>query len=124
MFLQEWLTTRYNIQLSATDVSARTTMKGAAKCDKHCELQNSVNQQELERTLRFRDIPESMPASASNSTTAGGVVHHSVGTSFVRSCAFGRFVPLTHAAQLGLSPHVQLTRRFQRIVVAAWWRGR
>jgi hypothetical protein len=32
------------IQLSATDVSARTTMKGAAKCDKHCELQNSVNQ--------------------------------------------------------------------------------
>ena len=34
-------------QLSATDVSARTTMKGAAKCDKHCELQNSVNQQGL-----------------------------------------------------------------------------
>ena len=32
------------LQLSATDVSARTTMKGAAKCDKHCELQNSVNQ--------------------------------------------------------------------------------
>jgi hypothetical protein len=51
-------------------------MKGAAKCDKHCELQNSVNQQELERTLRFRDIPESMPASASNSTTAGDAVHH------------------------------------------------
>ena len=24
-------------------------MKGAAKCDKHCELQNSVNQQVLER---------------------------------------------------------------------------
>ena len=52
-------------QLSATDVSARTTMKGAAKCDKHCELQNSVNQQVLERILRFRDIPESMPASVS-----------------------------------------------------------
>ena len=32
------------LQLSAMDVSARTTMKGAAKCDKHCELQNSVNQ--------------------------------------------------------------------------------
>ena len=40
-------------------------MKGAAKCDKHCELQNSVNQQVLERILRFRDIPESMPASVS-----------------------------------------------------------
>ena len=33
-----------NLQLSAIDVSARTTMKGAANCDKHCELQNSENQ--------------------------------------------------------------------------------
>ena len=54
-----------NSQLSAMDVSVRTTMKGAAKCDKHCELQNSVNRQELERILCFRDIPESMPASVS-----------------------------------------------------------
>jgi hypothetical protein len=58
----------FRTQLSATDVSARTTMKGAAKCDKHCELQNSVNQQGLERILRFRDIPESMPASVSIQT--------------------------------------------------------
>ena len=50
-------------QLSATDVSVRTTMKGAAKCDKHCELQNSVNQWILERALHSRDIPGSMPAS-------------------------------------------------------------
>ena len=53
------------LQLSAMDVSVRTTMKGAAKCDKHCELQNSVNRQELERILCFWDIPESMPASVS-----------------------------------------------------------
>ena len=59
-------------QLSATDVSVRTTMKGAAKCDKHCELQNSVNQQGFERILRFRDIPESMPASVSTSYHASG----------------------------------------------------
>ena len=52
-----------NLQLSAMDVSVRMTMKGAAKCDKHCELQNSVNRQELERILCFREIPESMPAS-------------------------------------------------------------
>ena len=45
------------------DVSARTTMKGAAKCDKHCELQDSVNQQEVERILLFRVILESMFAS-------------------------------------------------------------
>ena len=40
-------------------------MKGAAKCDKHCELQNSVNRQGLERILCFWDIPKSMPASVS-----------------------------------------------------------
>jgi hypothetical protein len=89
VFLLEWLATLLIIQLSATDVSARTTMKGAAKCDKHCELQNSVNQQELERTLRFRDTPESMPASASNSNTAGDAAR-TRGHVAVCSCAFGR----------------------------------
>ena len=52
-------------QLSAMDVSVRSTMKGAAKCDTHCELQISVNRQGLERILCFWDIPESMPASVS-----------------------------------------------------------
>ena len=52
-------------QLSAMDASARVTMKDAAKCDKHCELQNSVNQQNFERILRLRDIPEGMSASES-----------------------------------------------------------
>ena len=32
------------LHLSAMDVWARTSMKGAAKCDERCELQNSVNQ--------------------------------------------------------------------------------
>ena len=58
--LLEWY---FTSQLSATDASARTTMKGAAKCDKHCKLQNSANQQDFERILRFRDMPESMPGS-------------------------------------------------------------
>ena len=48
---------------SATDVSAQATMKGVAKCDKHFELQSSVSQQKLERTLRSQEIPESTPAS-------------------------------------------------------------
>ena len=52
-------------QLSAMDVSVRATMKGAAKCDKHCELQNSVSRQGLEHILCFWDIPKSMPASVS-----------------------------------------------------------
>ena len=55
----------FSSQLLAMDVSVRTTMKGAAKCDKHCELQISVNRQGLERILCFWDIPESMPASVS-----------------------------------------------------------
>ena len=50
-------------QLSATDISAQAPMKGAAKCDNHCELQNSVNQWIFERALHSRDIPGSMPAS-------------------------------------------------------------
>ena len=42
------------------DVSARTTMKDAAKYDKRCEWQNSANQKKAERILHFRDPPESM----------------------------------------------------------------
>ena len=42
------------------DVSARTTMKDAAKCDKRCEWQNSANQEKAERILRFQVLPESM----------------------------------------------------------------
>ena len=60
-----FIITYFKLQLSARDALARVPMKDAAKCDKHCELQNSVNQQVLERILRFRDIPESMPASVS-----------------------------------------------------------
>ena len=64
-----------SLQLSATDVSAQTTMKGAAKCDKHCDLQNSVNQQELERILCFRDTPESASPSVSISSSPESCVH-------------------------------------------------
>ena len=53
------------LHFSAMDVLAWTTMKGAAKCDEHCELQNSVNQQVFERARRFWDIPGRMPASVS-----------------------------------------------------------
>ena len=75
----------YYLQLSAMDVSARTTMKGAAKCDKHCDLQNSVNQQGFERILRFRDTPESMPASVSTDIHAADAFQVSW---FCRACVF------------------------------------
>ena len=45
------------------DISAQGSMKGAAKCDKHCELQDSVNQQVLERVLRLWSMSTSIPAS-------------------------------------------------------------
>jgi len=38
-------------------------MKNAAKCDKHCELQNSVNQWKFERILYFWVILGSTPTS-------------------------------------------------------------
>ena len=47
-------------KLSATDVLAPITMKNAANCDTSCDLQNPVNHQNFERTLRFRDMPGSM----------------------------------------------------------------
>ena len=90
--------------LSAMDVSARTTMKGAAKCDKHCDLQNSVNQQGFERILRFRDIPESMPASESTlvSCCRRAPQPRAVGlnVSVGRVCAPRCFEPLMHAEHL------------------------
>lgn len=39
------------------DVLARASMKDAAKCDTHCELQISVNHQISERIWRCRDFP-------------------------------------------------------------------
>jgi|NOAtaT_6_FD_contig_123_25806_length_1005_multi_57_in_2_out_0_2 hypothetical protein len=45
------------------DISAQASMKNAAKCDNHCELQNSVNQWTFERILHFWVILGSMPAS-------------------------------------------------------------
>ena len=39
-----WLQDVNTTQPPVMDVSARTTMAGAMKCVKHCELQDSVNQ--------------------------------------------------------------------------------
>ena len=50
------------LQFSATDVSDQTTRRGAANCDKQCDLKYSVVQQAFDRILRFRDIPKRMPA--------------------------------------------------------------
>ena len=41
---RRWLSVVCTTQLPVMAVSARTTMKGAAKCDKHCELQEALNQ--------------------------------------------------------------------------------
>jgi hypothetical protein len=38
------------------DTSAREAMKDAAKCDKHCDLQISANQQISERIMRVRSL--------------------------------------------------------------------
>ena len=72
-------------------------MKGAAKCDKHCELQNSVNQQVLERILRFRDIPESMPASVSTDFHAPDICQVlALGAAMGASLCVKELRPLTH----------------------------
>lgn len=45
------------IKLSAMDVLAHASMKDAAKCDTHCELQILVNHQISERIWRRWDFP-------------------------------------------------------------------
>ena len=52
-------------QLPVMGVSAQTTMNGAAKCDRHCALQDSMRQQKDGRILLFRAIPENVFASVS-----------------------------------------------------------
>ena len=47
------------------DILVLATMKNAAKCDKQCELQNSVNHRNFERNLRSRDTPGSILVSVS-----------------------------------------------------------
>ena len=51
----------FDIRLSAMNVWARASMKGAAKCNMHCELQISANQQNPERALLFRFLSEDCP---------------------------------------------------------------
>src|ERR1700733_11098337 len=47
------LTVQINlIQLLTTDLLALASMKNAAKCEKECELQNSVNHRIFEHTFR------------------------------------------------------------------------
>ena len=52
------------------DLSAQTTMKSAANCDKQCELQIFEKHQNLERALRFRVTLVSNSASVSSHSTA------------------------------------------------------
>ena len=60
----------YLLQLLAMDVSAWISMKDAANCDKRCEWQNSANQKNAERILRFQATPESMSRSGRSHTNA------------------------------------------------------
>ena len=78
------------------DVSVRSTMKGAAKCDKHCELQNSVNRQEPERILCFRDIPDSMPASVCMFFCSSGCCSWGHAAAIACASRFAKFAILKH----------------------------
>ena len=68
------------LQLPAMDLSAQLSMKDAAKCDKRCEWQNSANQENAERKLRYGVIPQSMSVSG-----------HSYCYAFKSSSCFGRW---------------------------------
>ena len=68
------------------NASARLTMKDAANCDKQCELQNSVNHQISERTLRYRVFLIACLVSASSKPIMPSRVQNVLSWS-VRFCA-------------------------------------
>ena len=68
------------------NASARVTMKDAANCDKQCELQNSVNHQISERTLRYRVFLIACLVSASSKPIMPSRVQNVLSWS-VRVCA-------------------------------------
>lgn len=51
----------YRPKVLPGDTSASTTMKNAAKRDIYCELQDSVNHQDFERSMQLWVIPVTMP---------------------------------------------------------------
>ena len=77
-------------QLPVKYVSARTKMKSAAKCDKHCEVQDSVNHKKVECILLFRVLLKSFFASVSFVSLRGRVAQVSRFRVFMFQCSFCR----------------------------------
>ena len=96
-------------------------MKGAAKCDKHCELQDSVNQQGLERTLRFRDIPESMPTSVSISFILATPSALVVVLLLQCACALERHVASDALSAWGFLHGTQLAKHLACNLLLCFW---
>ena len=98
-FLRMILPTLSFLQLLAMDVSARATMKDAAKCDKLCEWQNSANQQNAERILHFQATPESTSGSGRLKFSATSFVCYTNNASALGCVTDGN--PVTHEIYLG-----------------------
>ena len=64
-------------------------MRGAAKCDKPCALQDSENQQKVERILLFQVIPENMFASVRFCLSAERVISVARCGVFIFQCSIG-----------------------------------
>ena len=98
------------------DVSARATMKDAAKCDKLCEWQNSANQQNAERILHFQATPESTSGSGRLQCNAAEFFGYST-SSLAQRCVT-EAAPVTHKIYLGsFQPPMLGNLLFQRWVV-------
>ena len=84
-------------KILAMNASARGTTKDAANCDRQCELQNSVNHQDFERILRFRELLEAClaqrlfrPFCPASPPSAGGLGRYCAPVSLFNA------KPLTH----------------------------
>ena len=77
----------FNISSSDGCLGSNNDEGCAAKCDKHCELQDSVNQQKVERILLLRVVPENMFTSMSFVFSAGRVPQVSRFRVFMFQCS-------------------------------------
>ena len=94
----------FSLQLLAMDVSAQVTMKDAAKCDRRCEWQNSANQENAERILRFQVNPGSM--------SGWGHLYHNVTKNAISVAIWLTFLCVSDVKSVDASKEVQFASKF------------
>ena len=103
------------------DASARVTMKDAANCDKRRDWQNSENQENAERILRFQVIPGSMPASGRQRWNAlkGAIFRLGIEAAGERCCVSVKASPIDTLRIVSALKYISF--RLVGVFPHTWW---